>query len=239
MDHHDTKNAKLLESLIQQNKLKTGDSENVFVDVGSNAGFYTGFLASKLNGTGKIYSIELHPDTYQHLLSIFGTMSNVELINAAISDVDGEIEYYKGNTHETHNILGYDTSFNKNELLGKIKSITLDSLLKNHKNISLIKIDVEGAELKVLEGMKDVIKRTDMILIENHIDQDWKQTQRILMKDNDFFCYNIEHEYQVEENSSRPYQCLCTKTPLFWNKQHDIYSFKTQELNHGNSRIFS
>ena len=95
--------------------------------------------------------------------------------------------------------------------VGEINSITLDELLKDEKEISLIKIDVEGAELKVLHGMKEVIKRTKSILIENHLDEIWPEIRKILIEDNGFKCYNIETEESVDMNSKRPYQCLCRR----------------------------
>ena len=220
MDHHDTKNFELLDSLIKQGKIKTG-TDNVFVDVGACRGLYTWFLGMQLRGSGKIYSIEMHPEIYQSLHDNLGHVTNVEVINAAITDCNETVEYYEGSDEETHGLIMLHTS--KNKVAGKIQGITLDTLLKDEKQISVIKIDVEGAELKVLHGMKDTIKKSDVILLENHNDEDWEEIRHILIKDNEFFCYNIEKTEQITENSHRAYQCICLRSPLFWNKEVDLY----------------
>ena len=86
-----------------------------------------------------------------------------------------------------------------------------DADTEDEAEIGLIKIDVEGAELKVLKGMTDVMKRTKAILIENHLDDIWPETRKILIDDNGFSCYNIEKDENVTINSERPYQCLCRR----------------------------
>lgn len=205
MDHHDVKNFELLrdESLI-----KLGD---VVVDVGACYGGYTSFFSSILGGTGKIYCVELFPQNFQNLEMRFGHFKNIEFINAAISDSIGTESVYIGDSSEAHNIIGHSTSHVPNVKVGEIKSTTLDEMLKDEVEVGLIKIDVEGAELKVLNGMTNVIKRTKAILIENHLDEIWPEIRKILIEDNGFSCYNIEKDENVTINSERPYQCLCRR----------------------------
>tara|TARA_R110002051_G_C8695941_1_gene493710 strand:+ start:705 stop:1322 length:618 start_codon:yes stop_codon:yes gene_type:complete len=205
MDHHDAKNFELMrkESLIE-----LGD---VVVDVGACHGGYTSFFSSMLGNTGKIYCVELFPPNFQRLEMRFGHFKNIEFINAAVSDNVGTESLYAGDSSEAHNIIGYNTSHVQNAKVGEIKSITLDEMLKDEVEIGLIKIDVEGAELKVLHGMTDVMKKTRSILIENHLDEIWPEIRKILIEDNGFSCYNIEKDEDVIINSERPYQCLCRR----------------------------
>ena len=44
----------------------------------------------------------------------------------------------------------------------------LDNLIKNKKFFEIVKIDVEGYELEVLKGMKNVLKKTHYVIIENN-----------------------------------------------------------------------
>jgi len=203
MDSNDLKNFEVLSQLITD-----GD---VLVDVGSNYGDYTDFFKNKLNGTGIIYSIELHPKTYNQLKSKFENDKNIKTFNYAVCDVDGEIEYFEGKDAWTNNIIGHDMSFTKNESLGKIQGITLDSLLENEKKIKLIKIDVEGAEKLVLNGMKKIINNVENILIECHLDEDWNEIKNILIGELNLSCINIKDNIEVKDNSNRAYQCLCKK----------------------------
>jgi FkbM family methyltransferase len=182
---------------------------SILVDVGSNYGEYTDFFKLILNGTGKIYSIELDSTTFSTLESKFNNDNNIILINKAVSDIDGIIDYYQGNDAFTNNIIGYDTSFKVNIKKGKIQSITLDKLLNDEVNIDLIKIDVEGAELKVLNGMKNIINKIKILLVECHFDEDWKDINKILIEDNNFRCINVITNEKITTESKRPYQCLC------------------------------
>jgi len=204
MDNHDLRNMYTLDGIAC---IYPGD---VLVDVGACRGIYTDFFAKRLMGTGKIYCIELNPENFENLNSLVSDHPNIECINAAISDVDGFVDYYGGQT-ETFNILGHNTSFEELEKEGSIQSITLDTLLKDDDKIKVIKIDVEGAELQVLRGMKDAVKRTEVILLENHFDEDWEEIREILLEEYGFTCYNIEIGTKLEMSSPRPYQCLCVK----------------------------
>jgi FkbM family methyltransferase len=203
MDSNDLKNFQILSEII-----KEGD---VLVDVGANYGDYTEFFKSKLNGTGTIYSVELHPETYQQLESKFKNNQNIKTFNYAICDIDGEIEYFKGRDAWTNNIIGHDMSFTKNQSLGMIQGITLDTLLKYEKKINLIKIDVEGAEKLVLKGMKNIINNVDNLLIECHLDKDWVEIKDTLIVDLNLLCTDINSGEEVTNNSNRVYQCLCKK----------------------------
>lgn len=207
MDNHDNKNLELLNKLIQEN--------HTIVDVGANMGEYTDFFKNKLNGTGKIYAIELFPQTCETLNSKYYNDKNILVLNYAISNTDDKIAFYSGNHHCLHNILGHDVSYRKTQFVGEIESIRLDTLLKEEKNIDLIKIDVEGAELMVLEGCKNIIDKVQHILVECHLSKDWGEIKKILLEDYNFECFNnsgdVNGLLEINNNSEIAYQCFCKK----------------------------
>ena len=205
MDHHDLKNMRYLDSI---SCLSTGD---VVVDVGACDGTYTNYFFHKVKDTGKIYAFELNHMNCYHLQKTFRGANNVEIIYSAISDECGELPFYAGSSKEEWNIVGHNTSFETQDMIGKIKSTTLNEELKDEPKIKLVKIDVEGAELKVLKGMSEVVGRVDYILLENHFDEDWPEIRKIILEDYGFSCYNIETESEVTIDSPRPYQCLCKR----------------------------
>jgi FkbM family methyltransferase len=190
---------------------KNLNPEGIFVDVGANQGDYTNFLLGVTKEKSKIYSIELHPNTCETLNSKFAKSNSVEIINAAVSDVDGLIYYYKGHDSCTHNIIGHDMAYNQNELIGEIKSIRLDSILEKEKEINLIKIDVEGAELKVLIGMENIQHKVKNLLVECHLDEHWEDIKNLLLETYNFKCLNILNNESINKSSNRAYQCFCQK----------------------------
>jgi len=207
MDHHDLKNFELLKTIIKEN--------DVIVDVGANKGTYTNFFHTKINGNGKLYSIEMDSQLSNDLKIKYSNDKNVIIVNKAISDINGNIPFYKGNNHTLNNILGFDTSYRKTEMDGYIESIRLDELLKNESNIKLIKIDVEGAELKVLDGLKNIVDKVKNILVECHFQTDWDNIKHKLLNEYNFNCVNcscdVEGLEKIDENSKMAYQCFCTK----------------------------
>lgn len=201
MDHNDLKNFDFLQSFIEK-----GD---ILIDVGANYGDYTDFFLKNLENTGKIYSFELDPETTNVLRNRFENNSNVEIHNKAVSNENSIINYYKGNDAWTNNIIGHDMNFKENPIGGQVESIRLDTFLSKEDSIKLIKIDVEGAEKLVLEGLENIINKTKYILVECHLEQDWDIIKEMLIKKYELTCIDLENMKKVSYESSKPYQCFC------------------------------
>lgn len=205
MDHHDVKNFEYLGKLINEN--------SIVVDVGAHLGVYTNFFTQVINDGGKIYSIELNPSTFNRLQTSFSSHKNVILLNKAVSNNNGVVDFYHDGGHtQTTNILGFDANKNINDKIGSIESVRLDTLLEKEENIDLIKIDVEGAEIKVLEGLEGVILKVKYLLVECHMDEEWDIIKDLLLVKYGFSCYDIQYESPVNiDTKERSYQCLCKK----------------------------
>ena len=207
MDILDQKNFNLLNTILNDNQ--------TVIDVGANMGQYTDFFLNKLKSTGKIYSIELFPDTCNSLKQKYVNNNNVKVLNYAISDVDGKLPFYSGNHHCLHNILGHDVNFRDTKLSGEIESMRIDSLFANEEKIDLIKIDVEGAELLVLEGCKNIINKIEYILVECHLKKDWDNIKKLLLDDYNLECFNSSADVngivKINNKSEIAYQCFCKK----------------------------
>jgi FkbM family methyltransferase len=201
MDQHDVKNFQIMEEL---DLIQPGD---VLVDIGANIGDYTKYFLSKLRNTGQVFSVELDVDVFAYLRKTFEA-PNLVLLNAAVCDKDGEIDYYVHNTYHQMNSIsgGSDRTFR-----GKVKSATLDTILRDVEHISLLKIDIEGAEILAIDGMSEVLKKTSVIFLENHDDEGWAKIFPILTE-NGFICYNIETKKRADAEHP-PYQSICVTEP--------------------------
>ena len=199
MDQHDIKNFQIIDEL---DLVKSGD---IAVDVGANVGDYTSAFLYKLNGSGHVYSIELDPDTYRYLVTKFGYRLNLDIMNTAISDKDGSIDYYRHNTyHQMHSVSCGDGKV----LAGKVSSSKLDTVLQSVGHISVLKIDIEGAEQFAIHGMIETLKKTDVIFLENHNAEAWLEVFPLL---DSFACYNIESGRKIENELDSPYQTICVR----------------------------
>ena len=137
---------------ILKSRLKEGD---VVFDIGAHVGFYT-LLSSRLVGhRGRVVAFEPVPENLAFLekhLAI-NSISNVDIIEAAVSDRDGQVGLSSGPSSSMWH-------FDARGVLN-VRAHCLDELVLNAKLPApdLIKMDIEGAELLALNGSAGVIDR--------------------------------------------------------------------------------
>lgn len=149
----------------------------IFADIGSFIGFYAIYFSKLTNDLNKVYAIEsneLYCDDIKRSLKL-NNLNNVEICNAILSDKDEEQIFYREFALMEENL--NSVNFQNKKLYEEIKNnskknITtkLDNLfLKDEKKPNILKIDVHGAEGKVIRGGKDLLKKNvNVILLELH-----------------------------------------------------------------------
>ena len=138
-------------------------------DIGANQGDYSkNFLASG----AEIYCFEPVPNTFERLKNNIGGSANVTLINKGMSDVEGtaiiyDYENSAGSTHASLFKEVFEVYHSETKEL-EIELITVDHFLEenNIEHISLLKIDTEGNELKVLQGAKKTLENGKVDIIQ-------------------------------------------------------------------------
>ena len=148
---------------ILQNLINPGDW---IIDIGANVGHYTKRFSELVGEHGRVIAFEPVPTTFSLLsanVQLF-ELSNVSLINAAISDkldiVSMSIPYLPTGLA---NYYQARLSSNSDSTLS-VLTIPFDWFNTNQR-IALIKIDVEGHESFVLNGMEKVLNDHHPILI--------------------------------------------------------------------------
>ena len=151
------------------NFLNNIEKPSSFVDIGANQGIYT-LIASKNRNIKKIYSFEPVPENFKSLKKNIklNSFNRITTIKAAISS-QNKNRYISFNKFHT-GTSSLDLKKNNTNKLIKIKTINfkyLKKLIKHHYNL-IIKIDVEGHELVVLEQIvkSNLIIKVDYIFIE-------------------------------------------------------------------------
>lgn len=136
--------------------------DGVFIDVGANIGLMSVFVSYNFPDA-KIISFEAHPNTFRLLEEniTLNSCQNIQSKQMALSSAKGEVELYD---NWEVNRGGASFKIKKGEQNGHVvKCDTMDAVLSEMP--SMIKIDVEGAELEVLLGAKEIIKKAKPILI--------------------------------------------------------------------------
>lgn len=149
-------------------------------------------------------------------------VKNMKLIPFAVSDIDGFSEFHVSSGHPEHesNELDWDFGNKSSSLLPpekannhswlkfsekiNVETITLNAFFIKNKieEVDFIHMDVQGAELKVLMGAKDYIKKTKAIWLEVADIELYKgQPLRVdienFMKNNGFYLVKSQLEGQV------------------------------------------
>src|SRR3989338_6191414 len=148
--------------LNDEYRLKKLKHNSVIVDVGANIGLVS-LLASKRFKAKKIISYEPCENNFKFLKKNIdeNNCHNVILNKFAVSNKQGQIKLYLHGS-ATHSINTKKPGKN----FEIVNMTTLDKSLKSEKNIDLLKIDVEGAELDVLKGATNTLKKTKQIILE-------------------------------------------------------------------------
>jgi len=189
------------------NHLKQHD---VFIDVGAHYGYFS-LLASKLVGLrGKVVAFEASPKTFSILEKNKSNTKNIEAHNLAVSDTDAELTFYEfPNLYAEYNSL--DISQFENEEWFKqyepeeinVKPVILDEFfVSKNLNPTIIKIDVEGAEFKVLNGSKLCLLNNSPIIIMEYLSDERGNKAHVqaenLLKSLGYKTYSIDNSGRLE-----------------------------------------
>jgi FkbM family methyltransferase len=153
-------------------KIKSLNLNGLYVDVGSHHGNHSIYF-DKFCNSEKVISIEGNPFNFNYLkMNITQNKCKNILFNIIASDKEDEtltMKYDMINTGSSRVVNSkINTSYtSKNQINNTTK--TLDNLLKNEENISLIKLDIENSEYNALLGAQNIInKHRPVIIIELH-----------------------------------------------------------------------
>lgn len=134
-------------------------SGDVFIDIGANFGHYTSLASTIVGRDGKVFAFEPSAkanETIENMIAI-SNVQNITLVKAAVGATKGVVNLYIPNTGELHSpsIMKSDADF----IPVEIPVVSLDDYAaqNNINSIKLIKIDVEGYEPNVLDGMTQLL----------------------------------------------------------------------------------
>ena len=208
--------------------IKFFKKKRIFIDVGANIGNHSIFYSKYFK---KILSFEPSKISFKVLSLNVENLKNIKIFNFGLSNISKKFYF---DDKATKNVAGL--KFKKK---GKIpvKAEVFDKKFKELKNIDLVKIDVEGHELNVIEGMKKTLKNNSPLLIIE-FDPFKYRNSKLIRKIKKFGYQHIY--YFVNTNNEdkirlRQLPWTILRTLLFGRKKSKVYIRSFENLNFSNT----
>lgn len=172
---------------------------NVILDVGANIGEWV-LCANEIFPESKIHSFEILPKHWNDFAERTRNLSNIKLNQFGLSDFEGTIEVHFNSRTETDSmatiypqfIMDSEKEYYDSKCECIVKKGSDYVLWNNILSVDLMKIDVEGHELKVIRGFGDFIRNIRLIQFEYGV---YNITSRDLLCD--FFEYLEKYNFLI------------------------------------------
>lgn len=186
--------------------------EYTVYDIGANIGVYTTALASQ---GAKVYAFEPNPKNFSLLRQNTQELANVQCYNMAIGQSVGRILVEDFDPQEPGNYGSLSTRYDR--------GVEVDCMALDYMDIpipNLIKIDVEGRELDVLQGCKKKIAESvPCIVYEAHETKQFAEIYQFLKQFNYRLfwlrCMNF-NEANFKNNSHNVFDRYATFSVVAW-----------------------
>jgi len=138
------------------------------LDIGANIGYFTLQFSKSVGSKGKVTSFEPNPKSFAILEKnvLKNNLKNVVLYKKAVSDFSGNAKFYISKSNAGDNRfegkLIHDDDDKRQQI--EVEVIKLDDFIDNEQ-VDLMKIDTQGAEMKVFKGASKIIKNNPNLKI--------------------------------------------------------------------------
>jgi FkbM family methyltransferase len=127
------------------------------IDVGANIGFFSALSASIVGPHGRVHAIEPHPDNVRILRDAVGSIPQITVRDFALDEVEGT-----GHVAQADQALFANrtaTMVNGKDLGGhEVATRTLDGFISETGPVDLVKIGVDGYEMRILRGAEQSMR---------------------------------------------------------------------------------
>jgi FkbM family methyltransferase len=130
------------------------------IDVGAHAGYYTVLFSRLVGASGRVFAFEPHPANFELLSRNVRRRAagNVHTCRAAVSDREAQADFWQAPLSLGHSLLPVKAGAERM----RVQTVTLDAFCRREalEHVDLVKIDVEGAEPEVFDGMREICARS-------------------------------------------------------------------------------
>lgn len=170
------------------------------VDVGANVGGWTTKVQENFFPGVKTFMIEASP-AHEKILEETKEKFGAQVIEykiALLSEKNGDtVDFYSGDSSTTGNSMFKEkTKFFRDIKPDKRITAKLDTIVGHMEHVDYVKLDVQGAELVVLSGATETLKKATFVQLEisvveyNHGGACWHEVDHVLRR-NGYFLYDF------------------------------------------------
>jgi FkbM family methyltransferase len=162
------------EPLVSELLVERVDEGDLIFDIGANVGYFTALAGALCRPGGKVWAFEMDPHlthSIRQAVTLNGLKENVETVCSAVGKYGGTFSTFsphqEGNLSTNRIVEGSPKGHDAVEQV--VPQTSLDAFC-SWRGVypDFLKIDVEGHEKNVLEGMTDVLRRQPEIVLEVH-----------------------------------------------------------------------
>jgi len=172
-------------------KFRSDRRDPFILDCGANIGLSVLYFKKEFPGS-QIIAFEPDPDLYKILLKNIHSfqLENIQAIEAACWTEEGTLGFQKEGAHS-----GSLTNFWDESRKIQVRSVNLGKYL--NRTVDLLKMDIEGAEYEVLNGIRQSLRNVKNIVFEYHssIQSDQKLADILSLLKEAGFRYHIKEAF--------------------------------------------
>lgn len=157
------------------------DNLDTALDIGANNGLFSLYLLNK--GCKQIYAFEPNQNSLVNLRNLSEKNQKIKTIEKAVYTSDKDLEFYIDSTNSTIGSIHNNIGANTNKIV--VPATSLKTFIKDHeiRNLSLVKMDIEGAEYEVIDKLEDeIFGMIDKFLIEFHDNENNGKVEKLISK---------------------------------------------------------
>ncbi|WP_262271435.1 FkbM family methyltransferase [Microvirga yunnanensis] len=145
--------------------------EGMFVlDVGANFGYYSVLMADLIGPSGKLIAFEPNPiaaASAEASLNVNGFSSRSIVLRSAVSNTSGTATFSTPYNEPKNARLVPAGYISPDAEIIQVPTVTIDEICCNERKVDFIKVDAEGGEYQIYQGMEKIIRRDrPMIVLE-------------------------------------------------------------------------
>lgn len=199
---------------VQRELIK--NSQPVIFDVGARYGQISETY-KKWFPDSQVFAFEPFPESYRELEKVYLRLKGIQTFNLAISDKEGEVTLYANKFSAANSTLESDDTntiidtLTENQSVLEVAAIDLDTFTVKEgiDKIDILKMDIQGGELKALRGAARLLteKKIDLIYTEVlfmgvYKGQPYFHDIASLMKEHGYELYNIYNPWYAKKRLS-------------------------------------